>query len=348
MRLKRRYLLILVWLMSAGTIAMMSYSVWVFFEIDRITRNVDQQLPTIERRFEDLSEVTDLSSEEWQTYRNEEYGFEVLHPREWLVAYDMAQIFSSDISYPRFTISEREPDGTLECYATITFEDVLDPKIYPFSLYSDIAEKQRCQVVVDQILSTFKIVESCGPQPPVACTDGTVLICENGIWDCQTTDAPFDTSDSSVSLTESWQMYRNDEYGFEISYPTSLVLSEVDAGNFIISSIDLSDSQLVPGTRISSFSISPNVCGGADTFKIEDANMIAVNGIKMQRYDLVDDIDFPPPGYLTTALHFGGNPQNGWDSECNTINMFTFPDSIGFDELRYSIEQILSTLKFNA
>src|SRR3989338_4260730 len=85
----------------------------------------------------------------WETYRNEEYGFEVQYPGGWSVYSDKFVYLESkpsDPTYPRFSVTEPGPIKDSKCYASFIFKDTKNPDKYPYSLYSEADKKQSCQI----------------------------------------------------------------------------------------------------------------------------------------------------------------------------------------------------------
>lgn len=100
------------------------------------------------------------NTDNWNIFWNEEHDFELKYPGGWLVNHDDARYFESNESYPRFTVTERGLIKDSKCYATIIFKDSKNPEKSTYSLYSEVNEKQNCQQLLDQILSTFKFTGS--------------------------------------------------------------------------------------------------------------------------------------------------------------------------------------------
>ena len=92
----------------------------------------------------------------WKTYQNTQYGFEVQYPDGWSVYSDEARYPESDRSDPRFSVTESSPIKDSKCYASFIFVDAKNPDKYPYSLYSEGGQKQKCQITLDKIISTFK------------------------------------------------------------------------------------------------------------------------------------------------------------------------------------------------
>lgn len=103
----------------------------------------------VELTFPEDSQELDTST--WQTYRSDEFGFEVEHPRNWLVRHDKARWPESDDANPRFIIGESDT-----CYTSLIFKNLTNPEKTTYSLSPEADKKQECQKILDQILSTFR------------------------------------------------------------------------------------------------------------------------------------------------------------------------------------------------
>lgn len=102
-----------------------------------------------------------INTSDWKTYRNEEYGFEVQYPGNWSVYSDKFVYFESkpsDPIYPRFSVTEPGLIKDSKCYASFVFMNAKNPDKYPYSLYSEADKKRVCQVILDSIISTFKLL----------------------------------------------------------------------------------------------------------------------------------------------------------------------------------------------
>lgn len=78
---------------------------------------------------------------------------------------------------------------------------------------------QEFDIIFDQVAEDF-----CGPQPPATCASNKRLGCYKEIkhWDCYPVFEEVDISN--------WKTYRNEEYGFEVKYPTDWFAIEDSRG----------------------------------------------------------------------------------------------------------------------
>ena len=84
------------------------------------------------------------------------------YPSGWSITQDLAILPESngnDLS-PRFAISES--DNHYKCNAPIGFKDLANPEKNLYKLYSEMDNKQECQLILDQIPPTFKFINNFG------------------------------------------------------------------------------------------------------------------------------------------------------------------------------------------
>lgn len=178
-----------------------------------------------------FKKVEKINIDDWQTYRNEEYGFEVKYPKEWRIReeYNTDKLFSVDFI---FNINNRD-------------EKVFLIKLFKDKSIEEIIKNDRNwtgTVNVESVLllnrETTKITQRrpCGPGDKDYKSLNTIYTLNyNGnpysIWlipgTCNRdwTKHTDDTLDQILSFfkfiekeeTADWKTYRNEEYGFEIS-----------------------------------------------------------------------------------------------------------------------------------
>ncbi len=150
----------------------------------------------------------------------------------------------------------------------------------------------------------------------------------------------------SSSETAGWTTYRDAAYGFEISYPPTLVLStttsrgsfqgnpplEFYIGPYPVSSA-LDPQLLLPYPPLRIF---PQVCDlDASVTNTQD---IIVNGI-VSKGRIIDNTK--QQGFV---VNFPGNAGRGWSDTCNTVRMAMGKDGGMYDIALY--KEILSTFHF--
>ncbi|MDP3900298.1 MAG: hypothetical protein Q8Q23_04420 [bacterium] len=178
----------------------------------------------------DLGLQSEVSTKDWETYRNEEYGFEVSMPKDWVKQKEAyyspnraKQLIGDFVPPPTLSIKVipefnntddyiSEIESCIENVSDVVINNnsakffkytctavhsddiavVIDGKLVRYSSYLQAGEDRG---LVDKIILTFKFIDS-------------------------NDTADIDTSD--------WQTYRNGEYGFEFQYPKEWILNSVN------------------------------------------------------------------------------------------------------------------------
>ena len=159
---------------------------------------------------------------------------------------------------------------------------------------------------------------------------------------------PFVSTNATSSTTPTeiagWKTYRNDAFGFRISYPSELFLS---TSTFDIGTINYSNVNVEEKFIASSIGISP---GGCDprSWQTLSSSSIVVNGIPMIRYAETNSSTNSSFEMYT----FKGDQSHGWNADCNyiVIHINADPDpSYGIPQELWSAatyHQILNTFQF--
>jgi len=195
-------------------------------------RNDDSKIEEIKQIMDSFILLGSIDTSNWQTYRNEGFGFEVRYPEGWsvqgngkyFISPEYRKFWDKNCSGPPNDCAPEAPraniifnnesnlnnanpgSNTVKVFNEISFNVYLEsglfdvyyyetsygPKIYNFSGFTEGDEK-----ILRQILSTFRFI------------------------------GQIDTSTgSSRDSVSDWRTYRNDEFGFEVKYPEGWYLDE--------------------------------------------------------------------------------------------------------------------------
>jgi len=193
----------------------------------------DNGLKNVEKTVE-IDEFAD-----WETYRNEKYGYEVRYPEEWTIFSALKQkepdvvLPNSDSSVVKLTDKK---EMLFCCEALQTSFKVIE-EIVKFENWKEYVTIPDYRIISEreilfkehkayEIKSTLGIDSEGGSRLIIVPKENhTILITqgdEGEVWDKITESIKFIEPEIDIS---SWKTYRNKEYGFEISYPSNLVAS---------------------------------------------------------------------------------------------------------------------------
>lgn len=172
----------------------------------------------------------DIVSQYWQTYRNEEYGYEIRYPHGWKVSEDNSHtslmpiggqdfnllffvfdksLIETERSLPIFSVPERKVDSRTSATMNginwtkliIDSNQIVQLTFRNGKTY--VAQYSTLEDISPRIFSTFKFIKQSGEKQ------------------------------SESPDTNNWQTYRSKQYGFEFQYPADLVQSD-PYGSFFV------------------------------------------------------------------------------------------------------------------
>ena len=116
------------------------------------------------------------------------------------------------------------PDGSAVGHTgpNCEFAECAKPSIAQIDLREPYHEADT-SILETNIIFGREAEDACGPQPPASCATGLQLGCDRKTrkWGCYPKVSGMEEIDTSI-----WQTYRNEEYGFEVRYPSNWELSE--------------------------------------------------------------------------------------------------------------------------
>jgi len=165
-----------------------------------------------------------IDTSDWQTYRNDEFGFEVKYPTTWQVE----EFSDLHLSYGTVLDSSGpQKDRLYIVPGGLSYTSIGNPEV----VYQQevLAGKQvRVQSIYQENNLIAKNIE-------VSLATGTYIT----IYTTPDSNGAFSNIDQILSTfqfiepidTSTWQTYRNEEFGFEIQYPNDWVLN-TDRGEY--------------------------------------------------------------------------------------------------------------------
>ncbi len=230
------WVIVLIIVGAIVILAGVSYGVYWFF-----TSQPTESLPTDQEGITPGQLPTgeiDGETADWQTHRNEEYGFEVRHPDTWIAesidrgirltdVYNFNETFNVNVSPLGINI-EKTNFGFIQEWFDNEFSDRI-PELIPE--YDEIA------------INSIRGIKFSDPISMGGCGEKHVLIKNSKVYSierygetCDYSNELFDQILSTFKFIEvdeaaDWQTYKNEEYGFEIKHPRDWELSSYAINN---------------------------------------------------------------------------------------------------------------------
>ncbi len=170
----------------------------------------------------------------WQTYHNEELWFEFKYPNEFLVSKEYKNCFF---------ISNEDKSGN---FCIIIWDKKLDPNNI-ISIYGPIESKNIEEIIIADNVTSYNYSEiDAGHKTLKTVIPKNNKTVELSFGDCVSEECKttpyFNISNYKPQIistfkftdpTDNWQIYRNDEYGFEFKYPKEYFLNDASTNELI-------------------------------------------------------------------------------------------------------------------
>jgi len=176
----------------------------------------------IKERYQELKETT-INISNWQTYRNEEFGFEMKLPSDWKAysEYDGSIIASSAKEFPDnpLILTGTPPDLNFQ----IEIIQNMNLKDYQNNFFADVEAVEELQTEVKKI--GLKLYRGNDVFFLIQINNNLLKIFSNKNY--LFNDQIFSSIkfiDNNQPDTTNWQTYQNEELGFEVKYPEEWIV----------------------------------------------------------------------------------------------------------------------------
>ncbi len=323
--------------------------------------NNRNSLNFVENNDEIISKPTPTPTEvQWQTYRNEKYGFEFQYPSDMNIIIGPYKD-KNTILITKDTKETVSPGGwsgvfinVLPNNSKIDSKTFVQKEMLKDKLNANVVIKKENIIDIDATTTNGEIVQGNGDSTPKTyiSKDKYIFVISANIQNYISLYTQILSTFKLLPDTSTWKTYKNTQYGFEFKYPSSWKEVKADFADFTISdsknncqfSFDLSNRMKVTlpiNLWVNKQSKSNQECTNCPGIFVGDVNKTPtiIDNIKTISY-----LSGNEGGTSTTYLFTRNNKIYNLNTYVSTYEVEVSDDEI--KKCEQDLNQILSTFKF--